>query len=149
MPLRTGRISSFSPKPGFQGKFSVLWSPPSSNTLAHQIFRYPKGNDAAWIASHIHDYVENSLVIGSPQWKSLLAAAKSNKVYLALGYSERTNSSLYMAQALISPCGEVLHARHKVRPSGGERDIWGDGEMDGLKVIDTPYGRWGLLECWE
>jgi nitrilase len=110
---------------------------------------YPKGNDEAWIASHIHDYVANSLEVGSTQWKSLLAAAKSNKVYLALGFSEKTNSSLYMAQALISPSGDILHHRHKVRPSGGERDIWSDGEMSGLKVLDTPYGRWGLLECWE
>lgn len=43
-----------------------------------------------------------------------------------------------MAQALISPCGEVVHKRHKVRLSGGQRYIWSDGLMSDLKVLDTP-----------
>ncbi|KAE9967685.1 hypothetical protein BLS_006236 [Venturia inaequalis] len=110
---------------------------------------YPKGNDDAWIASHIHDYVANSLEIGSPEWESLLVAAEKNKVYLALGFSERTNASIFMAQALIGPDGATIHHRRKVRPSGGERDIWSDGDMSGLKVLNVPYGRWGMLECWE
>ena len=54
-----------------------------------------------------------------------------------------------MAQALISPEGENLYLRHKLRPSGGERTIWSDGTLNELKVIPTPYGRWGILECWE
>lgn len=54
-----------------------------------------------------------------------------------------------MGQALISPAGETLLFRHKLRPSGGEREIWSDGTIHGLQVIPTPYGRWGLLECWE
>lgn len=54
-----------------------------------------------------------------------------------------------MAQALIDTTGEVILHRHKLRPSEGERDIWSDGTIDGLKVVDTPYGRWGMLECWE
>ncbi|RDW78005.1 hypothetical protein BP5796_05857 [Coleophoma crateriformis] len=110
---------------------------------------YPKGNDNAWIAGHIEDYISNSLEIGSENWNTLLSAAVSNGVYLALGFSEKTNSSIYMAQALIDPLGNVVLHRHKVRPSGGERDIWSDGTLDGLEVITTPYGRWGLLECWE
>lgn len=107
------------------------------------------GNDDAWIESSVAGYINNSMVVGSPQWKSLLAAAKQNNIYLALGYSERTNSSIYMAQAIISNTGTVLHRRHKVRPSGGERNIWSDGQMSGIRAIDTPYGRWGILECWE
>lgn len=66
-----------------------------------------------------------------------------------MGLSEKTNQSIYMAQALISPYGELLHLRHKLRPSGIERYLWSDGTADGLKVLDTPYGRLGLLECWE
>jgi nitrilase len=87
--------------------------------------------------------------IGSVQWENLLSAAKDNQVYLALAFSEKTNSSIYMGQAIISKYGELLHHRQKVRPSGAERNIWSDGSMDGVKAIDTPYGRWGILECWE
>lgn len=42
-------------------------------------------------------------------------------MYLALGFSELADNKLYMAQALISPDGEILIHRHKLRPSGGER----------------------------
>lgn len=111
--------------------------------------RYPKGNDDTWVEEHVADYIEHSMEIGSREWNRLLTAAKNNKIYLALGFSERTNTSIYMGQAIISRDGEVLHHRQKVRPSGGERNIWSDGSMDGIVAIDTPYGRWGILECWE
>ncbi|KAJ5345833.1 hypothetical protein N7452_003837 [Penicillium brevicompactum] len=111
---------------------------------------YPKGMaDKASIASHAESYINNSLVIDSPEWNDLKKAAKNSKVYIAPAFSHHTNGTIYMGQALISPEGEVLHLRHKLRPSGGEREIWSDGTVEGLKVIATPYGRWGLLECWE
>ena len=109
---------------------------------------YPKGNDAdTWFGEHVVEYIDNSMKIGSAQWKGLLAAAKANSIYVALGFSEKTNSSIYMGQAIISKYGEVLHHRQKVRPSGAERAIFSDGSMGGIKAIDTPYGRWGILEC--
>lgn len=111
--------------------------------------RYPKGNDDAWIEEHVADYIDNSLEIGSAQWNNLLAAAKDNSIYISLGFSEKTNTSIYMGLAIISKYGELLHHRQKLRPSGGERNIWSDGTIDGIKAIDTPYGRWGVLECWE
>ncbi|KAJ5950276.1 uncharacterized protein N7479_008689 [Penicillium vulpinum] len=111
---------------------------------------YPKGiANPTLMKDHIQNYFDNSLVVGSPQWKTLIAAAKRNRVYIAPAFSHREGNSIYMAQALISPEGKVLLLRHKLRPSGGEREIWSDGTMDELKVIATPYGRWGLLECWE
>lgn len=111
--------------------------------------RYPKGIDADWIANHAEDYYNNSIQVGDEHWTTLLSAAKANHVFLAMGLSEKTNQSIYMAQAFISPYGELLHLRHKLRPSGIERYLWSDGTADGLKVLDTPYGRLGLLECWE
>ncbi|KAL3477424.1 aliphatic nitrilase-like protein [Aspergillus californicus] len=111
---------------------------------------YPKGiADNTSMAPHIANYIANSLTLNSPQWKSLTTAANSNNVYIIPGFSHRQGNHIYMAQALISPDGEVLYLRHKLRPSGGERTIWSDGTLDELKVIATPYGRWGILECWE
>ncbi|KGO38650.1 Carbon-nitrogen hydrolase [Penicillium expansum] len=111
---------------------------------------YPKGiADSISMKDHIKNYFENSLVIDSPQWKTLIAAAKHNQVYVVPAFSHREGDLIYMAQALISPEGKVLLLRHKLRPSGGEREIWSDGTIEDLKVIATPYGRWGLLECWE
>ncbi|ODM14503.1 hypothetical protein SI65_10125 [Aspergillus cristatus] len=111
---------------------------------------YPKGmSDNVSIASHIENYVQNSLTLNSPQWNRLVSAAKTNGVYIVPGFSHREGNYIYMAQALISPEGETLHLRHKLRPSGGERTIWSDGTLNELKVTETPYGRLGILECWE
>ncbi|KAL2820935.1 aliphatic nitrilase-like protein [Aspergillus cavernicola] len=111
---------------------------------------YPKGiADNVTMASHVANYIDNSLVLNSPQWNRLTSAAKSNNVYIVPGFSHRDGNHIFMAQALISSAGELLYLRHKLRPSGGERTIWSDGTINELKVIATPYGRWGLLECWE
>ncbi|KAF7552877.1 hypothetical protein G7Z17_g4022 [Cylindrodendrum hubeiense] len=110
---------------------------------------YPRGNDDAWIEKWVENYIDNSIKQGDKNWKKLIAAARRNSVYLALGFSERVGDAIYMSQALIDPKGKVLIHRHKLRPSGGERNIWSDGTVDGLKVVNTPFGRIGMLECWE
>ncbi|KAL3421938.1 hypothetical protein PVAG01_06094 [Phlyctema vagabunda] len=110
---------------------------------------YPKGADDDWIVEHVANYIDNSLQIGSGEWNRLLTAAKENQIYVSLGFSEKTNSSIYMGLAIISKYGELLHHRQKLRPSGGERNIWSDGDIHDIQAIATPYGRWGVLECWE
>ncbi|KAA8566045.1 hypothetical protein MFRU_022g00080 [Monilinia fructicola] len=111
---------------------------------------YPKGMaDNVTIADYLENYIDNSVVVGSPQWQSILDVAKSESIYVVLGFSHKADGVLYMAQSLISPEGEAILIRHKLRPSGGERGIWSDGTPSEIKVISTPYGRWGILECWE
>lgn len=105
--------------------------------------------DNVTMAPWLENYIDNSLVVDSPQWNQLIAAAKDNAVYVMLAFSHKEDGYLYMGQALVSPKGKVLLLRHKLRPSGGERGIWSDGTVDEIKVIATPYGRWGILECWE
>lgn len=98
---------------------------------------------------YLADYIDNSLEVNSSQWQQLLDAAKDNEVYVMAAFSHKEDGYLYMAQSLISPEGEAILLRHKLRPSGGERGIWSDGYVDEIKVIATSYGRWGILECWE
>lgn len=105
--------------------------------------------DGYWLAEHVAEYINNSLVVGSPQWELLVDAARTNEIYVMVGFSERTEQSIFMAQALVDPSGNVLIHRQKLRPSGSERALWSDGFLDGLKVVETPYGIWGLLDCWE
>jgi hypothetical protein len=45
-------------------------------------------------------------------------AAKQHSICVALGFSERTESnSLYIAQAIISPQGELVMKRRKLKPT--------------------------------
>lgn len=98
----------------------------------------------------IHDYMHNSLVKDSPQMRRIQEAVKAAGMFVVLGYSERDGHSLYMAQSFISPDGDIVHHRRKIKPTHVERTLWGDGQGDSLKsVVDSPFGKIGDLNCWE
>jgi nitrilase len=98
----------------------------------------------------IHSYMANSLKKDSPEMRRIQSAIKEAGMFVVLGYSERDGASLYMAQSFISPEGEVVHHRRKIKPTHVERTLWGDGQADSLKtVVDSPFGRIGGLNCWE
>ncbi|PYI02288.1 aliphatic nitrilase [Aspergillus sclerotiicarbonarius CBS 121057] len=115
---------------------------------------YPKGvinseTPNPWFEYHVKDYIENSLVVGSTNWNKLVQAAIDNSIYVGLSFSEKDTAHLYMAQSLISPDGEILIHRHKLRPSAQERDLWTDGKLDQIYAVSTPIGRIGMLSCGE
>jgi nitrilase len=86
----------------------------------------------------------------SPEMDRVKAACKEADVYVVLGYSERDAVSIYIAQAFISNEGGLVHNRRKIKPPHVERALWGNGQVDSLKVVvDTPYGKLGALNCWE
>ncbi|KAH6974130.1 carbon-nitrogen hydrolase [Ilyonectria sp. MPI-CAGE-AT-0026] len=94
-------------------------------------------------------YIDNSLVENDSNWIALVNAIKKAGIYVAIGASERIGDKLHMSQIFWSPEGEKLIHRQKLRASEFERNLWSDGDVDGFKVVPTPYGRIGLLECWE
>lgn len=89
--------------------------------------------------------------------ESIKSAAKANFIAVALGFSERTEThSVYIAQALISPQGELAMHRRKVKPTHMERTVFGDGSGADLNnVADIDFGgeigvvKIGTLACWE
>ncbi|ACM31251.1 nitrilase-related carbon-nitrogen hydrolase [Rhizobium rhizogenes] len=111
---------------------------------------YPFGHESEqWKKAHLKQYVANSLQIGSEEWRLLLEAAAREKIFVSLGYSELEGDYLYMGQALIGADGSPVQIRRKLRPSGGERTVWSDGDASGLRVYETEIGRVGSLSCWE
>ena len=96
-------------------------------------------------------YVQNSLVVDSPEMRSVCAAAKENEIAVSLGFSERMGDSVYIAQALIDRSGALRVARRKMKPTHMERTIFGDASGDCLsEVVDVDgVGRVGQLSCWE
>lgn len=89
--------------------------------------------------------------------KQICASAGENSIAVVLGFSERgPTGSLYIAQAIISPQGEMLMHRRKVKPTHVERTVFGDGSGDDLKnVVEIDFGgsvgklKVGTLNCWE
>jgi cyanide hydratase len=72
-------------------------------------------------------YRENSLPSDSPEMHRIRAAAKENQIFVSLGYSEVDLNSLYTTQVLISPTGDILNHRRKIRATHVERLVFGDG----------------------
>jgi cyanide hydratase len=95
-------------------------------------------------------YRENSLPSDSEEMRCIREAAKNNKIWVSLGYSEVDLASLYTTQIMINPAGDVVNHRRKIKATHVERLIFGDGTGDTTEsVMDTEIGRIGHLNCWE
>lgn len=95
-------------------------------------------------------YRENSLPSDSEEMHRIREAARNNKIFVSLGYSEIDLASLYTTQILISPTGDILNHRRKIKATHVERLVFGDGTGDTTEsVVQTEIGRLGHLNCWE
>ena len=93
--------------------------------------------------------MENAVEIPGPVVKKLSEAARKNNIYVCISVSEKEGGSLYLTQLWFNPLGDLMGKHRKMKPSGGERLIWGDGEASMMPVFDTEIGRLGGLQCWE
>ncbi len=96
-------------------------------------------------------YRDNSLEIGSKEFLRLEEISKKNKIYLVIGATEReaNNGSLYCSMFYFSPTAGYLGRHQKIKPTGVERLIWGEGDGKSLVSFDTKIGKMGGLICWE
>jgi len=94
-------------------------------------------------------YYASSPTVDSPQLGRVGAAARKHETSVVLGYSERSDGSLYMGQATFDPSGTLRKARRKLKPTHVERSMFGEGDGSDLDVVDLGYGKVGALCCWE
>ncbi len=94
-------------------------------------------------------YWANAVDIPGPAVTALANAAREAGVYLAVGVIERDGGTLYCTLLYLGPDGRVLGKHRKLKPTGSERLIWGEGDGSTLAVLDMPFGRVGGLICWE
>nr|6ZBY_A Chain A, NitA [Pseudomonas fluorescens]6ZBY_B Chain B, NitA [Pseudomonas fluorescens]6ZBY_C Chain C, NitA [Pseudomonas fluorescens]6ZBY_D Chain D, NitA [Pseudomonas fluorescens]6ZBY_E Chain E, NitA [Pseudomonas fluorescens]6ZBY_F Chain F, NitA [Pseudomonas fluorescens]6ZBY_G Chain G, NitA [Pseudomonas fluorescens]6ZBY_H Chain H, NitA [Pseudomonas fluorescens]6ZBY_I Chain I, NitA [Pseudomonas fluorescens]6ZBY_J Chain J, NitA [Pseudomonas fluorescens]6ZBY_K Chain K, NitA [Pseudomonas flu len=92
---------------------------------------------------------DNALEVGSEPFERLCRAAAQHKIYVVLGFTERSGGTLYLAQAIIDDCGRVVATRRKLKPTHVERSVYGEGDGSDLAVHDTTLGRLGALCCAE
>ena len=98
---------------------------------------------------YVGRYHENSLTVNGDHMRSIREAARDAGITVSIGYSEKAFGSLYMAQTVIGPEGQILIHRRKLKPTHVERTLFGEGDGSDLQVVDTPLGRVGALNCWE
>jgi nitrilase len=97
------------------------------------------------------EYLKNSIDVESDDTKRLEKLAKSQKVYLVIGVTEKDNTtgSLYCSMLYISPAKGLLGVHRKIKPTGTERIIWGEADGEALVTFQTKIGKLGGLICWE
>ena len=98
-------------------------------------------------------YWDNAVEVPSPATETLGAAVQEAGVYMAIGVIERdsrfSRGTLYCTLLYFGPDGQLMGKHRKLKPTGAERLIWGEGDGSTLAAFDTELGRIGGLICWE
>lgn len=96
---------------------------------------------------------EQSVEVPGPVVDALREAAQRAGVATVLGVIERdaatSRGTLYCSLLFISAHGDLLGVHRKLKPTGSERLIWGEGDGASLLVYPTEHARIGGLICWE
>ena len=98
-------------------------------------------------------YWDNSIEIPGPATETLGEAVSEAGVHMAIGVIEKdsqfSGGTLYCTLLYYGPEGQILGKHRKLKPTGSERLIWGEGDGSTLTAVSTPLGVIGGLICWE
>jgi nitrilase len=97
-------------------------------------------------------YHEGALEVPGPGVARLGAATARARAFVGVGVVERAAGlpgTLYCTLLYFGPDGTLLGRHRKLKPTGAERLVWGEGDASGLAVLETPFARIGGLICWE
>jgi predicted amidohydrolase len=95
-----------------------------------------------------------SVAIPGPAADALAAIAREAAITMVVGVSERVEAgpgrgTLFNSLLTFAPDGRLLNHHRKLVPTYTERLVWGPGDAEGLRAVDTPAARVGGLVCWE
>lgn len=111
------------------------------------------GSRSAEGRKDFYQYWKNSIAVPGEETERIGEAVKKVGAYVVIGVIERdsetSQGTLYCTALFFGPDGKLLGKHRKLKPTGSERLIWGEGDGSTLPVFDTPYGKIGSLICWE
>ena len=103
-----------------------------------------------------HDFfrrlMQAAIRVPGPEIRQIAQAARSNNVFVSMGFNEGTEVSLgcvWNSNVLIGDDGRVLNHHRKLVPTFYEKLVWAPGDGRGLNVTATDIGRIGMLICGE
>jgi len=105
--------------------------------------------DPGWGMTFWKRLYKNSVTIPGPAVTRLSETARKHNIYICVSVTERDRGSLYLTQLWFDKEGNLMGKHRKIRPTGVERTIWGEGDGSTMPVFETEIGRLGGLMCWE
>lgn len=99
-------------------------------------------------------FYNSSIDVKGKDFDSVCYMAKSNGITLCIGLNEKVstgpgNGTVYNSFVVISQNGELLNHHRKLMPTYTEKMLYGLGDGQGLKAVETEVGRVGASICWE
>lgn len=98
-----------------------------------------------------HQFAKNSITIGDEYCRQISDFVRQAGLFLVLGVTERdaVSGTLFCSILYFDKTGTLVGKHRKLKPTGTERILWGEGDGSTLQVLDTDFGKLGGLICWE
>lgn len=125
--------------------FGECWLP------GYPVFVWESNPSVLWWKAAA-EYLANAVEIPSPTTDRLCQAARRAGIDVVIGVLELdpiTRGTAYCTLLFIGREGVIVGRHRKLKPTGMERAVWGEGDASGLMVHERPYGRISGLNCWE
>jgi nitrilase len=144
-----------------QGLMNKLKAESPSLVLFPEAFLpgYPRGLDFGTVVGSRSEegreqfarYHHQAVAEHDDHFKELQDMARVLSADLAVGVVEKEtgSSTLYCSIFYFASDGKYLGKHRKLKPTGSERVIWGEGDGSTMPVFDTGCGVFGGLICWE
>ncbi len=96
-------------------------------------------------------YWDCSVAIGDSTCDALAELSTVHDMFLVVGVTEKDirTTTLYCSMLYFAPQEGLVGVHRKLKPTGSERLIWGEGGASELIILSTKWGRIGGLICWE
>jgi predicted amidohydrolase len=113
------------------------------------------GTDVRWTATHpgtntdLLSLGKTPEPVPGPSTEYFSKLAAKHRIYLCVALIERDGEKFYNSQVLLSPAGKIVaHHRKKHLWSPGD-GLWASEGDKPVQVVDSEYGRLGLMICYE
>ncbi|MED7820224.1 MULTISPECIES: carbon-nitrogen hydrolase family protein [unclassified Francisella] len=98
-------------------------------------------------------YHSQAIKVPGCQTAKLASLAKRYAIDLIIGVLEVDScnvlGTIYCSMLIFNNNGKLIHKHRKIKPTASERLIWGEGDIQTVKVVETNDTKIGGLICWE